>query len=77
MKSLLVVDRNFFAGPDVPQGEEKHVTVQSSHEGIRLAGVIDVVRAVATARAVQAPSPIDVTDAQDLTMARTPASFEI
>ena len=77
MKRLLVVDRDFFTGPDVSQSEEHHVTVQRSHEGIRLAGVIDVVRAVAAPRAVQAETPVDVADAQDLTIACAPASFEI
>lgn len=77
MKGLFVIDRDLFAGPNVSQGEEEHVTVQSSHEGIWLAGVIDVVRAVAAARAVQTKPPIDIADAQDLTMTCAPSRFEI
>jgi hypothetical protein len=77
MKRLLVVDRDLFTGLDVSQSEEQHVTVQSSHEGIRLAGVIDVVRAVAATRAVQTETPIDIADAQDLTITCAPTGFEI
>lgn len=77
MKRLLVVDRYLFAGLDVSQSEEQHVTVQSPHEGIWLAGVIDVMRAVAATRAVKTEPPIDIADAQDLPIARTPTRFEI
>lgn len=77
MKRLLVVDRDFFAGPDVSQSKEQDMTVQSSHEGIWLAGVIDVVRAVAAPRAVQTEPPIDIADAQDLTIACAVASFKV
>ena len=77
MERLLVVDRDFFAGPDVSQSKEQDMTVQSSHEGIWLAGVIDVVRAVAAARAVQTEAPIDVADAQDLTIARALPSLKV
>ena len=77
MQGLLVVDRDFFARPDISQSKEQDVTVQSSHEGIWLAGVIDVVRAVAAPRAVQTEAPIDIADAQDLPIACALASFKI
>ena len=77
MKRLLVVDRDLFAGLNVSQSEEQHVTVQRSHEGIWLAGVIDVVRAVAATRAVQTEVSVDVADAQDLPVMCAPTSFEI
>ena len=77
MKRLLVVDRDLFARPNVPQSEEQHVPVQSFHEGIRLARVIDIVRSVAAPRAVQTEAPVDIADAQDLTITCAPASFEI
>lgn len=77
MKRLLVVDRDFFAGLDVSQSEEEHVTVQGSHEGIWLAGVIDVVRAVTAPRAVHTEAPVDVDDAQDLTIAGALTSFAV
>lgn len=77
MERLLVVDRDFFAGPDISQSKEQDMAVQSSHEGIWLAGVIDVVRAVAAARAVQTETPIDVADAQDLAIACALTSFKV
>ena len=77
MERLLIVDRDFFAGPDVSQSKEQDMTVQGSHEGIWLAGVIDVVRAVAAPRAVQTEAPIDVADAQDLPIVCAPSSFKV
>ena len=77
MKSLLVVNGDFFSGPDISQSKEQDMAVQSSHEGIWLAGVIDVVRSVAAARTVQAEAPIDVADAQDLTIVSALASFKV
>jgi hypothetical protein len=77
MERLLVVDGDFFAGVDVSQSKEQDMAVQSSHEGIWLARVIDVVRAVAAPRAVQTEAPIDVADTQNLTMACAPASFKV
>ena len=77
MERLLVIDRDFFAGPDVSQSKEQDMTVQGSHEGIWLAGVIDIVRAVAAPRAVQAEAPIDVADAQDLPIVCAPSSFKV
>ena len=77
MERLLVVDRDFFAGPNIPQSKEQDMAVQSSHESIWLAGVINVMRSVAAARTVQAETPVDVADAQDLTIARPLASFKV
>ena len=77
MERLLVVDRDFFAGLDVSQSKEQNMAVQSSHEGIWLAGVIDVVRAGTAARAVQAEAPIDVADAQDLAIACALTRFKV
>ena len=77
MERLLIVDRDFFAGPDISQSKEQNMTVQSSHEGIWLAGVIDVVRAVAAPRAIQTEASIDVADAQDLTIVCALTSFKV
>ena len=77
MERLLVVDRDFFAGPDVSQSKEQDMTVQSSHEGIWLAGVIDVVRAVTAPSSVQTEAPVDVADAQDLPIAGPLTSFKV
>ena len=77
MERLLVVDRDFFAGPDVSQSKEQHMTVQRFHEGIWLAGVIDVMRAVAAPRTVQTEPPVNVADTQDLTIASALTSFKV
>jgi hypothetical protein len=77
MQCLFVVNGDFFAGMNIPQGKEQYVAVQILHVGVRLATVIDVVRAVATARAVQTATAIDVTDAEDSAVAAALRSFEI
>jgi len=60
----LVVDRDFFTGLDIAQSDEKNVTVKNLHVGIGLAGMIDVVRTIATAAAVKTPTIINGTDTQ-------------
>jgi len=77
MQSLFVIDRNFFAGMNISQGEEQYVAVQILHEGVRLAAMIDVMRAVPAAGTVQAPTAADVADAQDSAVATALRSFEI
>ena len=63
-KRLLVIDRDLFAGLDVPQREEEHMIVDRFHVSVGLAGVIDVMSSVAAARAVEAPLAVDIADAQ-------------
>ena len=77
MQRLFIVDRDLFAGMNIPQREEEHVTIKSLHVGVRLAAVIDVMRAVAAAAAVQTPMAVDVADAQDGPSARPLSRFEI
>ena len=77
MQSLFVVDGDFFARVNIAQGEEQYVAVQILHVGVRLATVIDVMRAVATAGAVQTPTATYVADAQDSAVATALRSFEI
>ena len=77
MQCFFVVDGDFFAGMNIPQGEEQYVAVQIFHVGVRLATVIDVMRAVATACAVQTVTASDVADAQDSAVATALRSFEI
>ena len=77
MQCLFVVDGDFFAGMNIPQGKKQNVAVQILHEGVRLATVVDVMRAVATARAIQTATAIDVADAQDSAVATALRSFEI
>lgn len=47
------------------------------HVGVRLARVIDVVRAVAATAAVQTEAAIDIADAQDAPIAGSFSCFEI
>lgn len=77
VQSLFIIDGDFFARMNVPQSVEQHVAVQILHIGVRLATVIDVMRAVSVAPAVQAPAAIDVTDAQDSAIAAALRGFEI
>ena len=77
MQCFFVVDGDFFAGMNIPQGEEQYVAVQIFHVGVRLATVVDVMRAVATTCAVQTATAIDVADAQDSAVATALRSFEI
>src|SRR5882724_823639 len=76
MKRVLVIDRDLFAGSNVPQSKEQDVAEDRLHVGVRFARVVDVVGAVAAAAAVQTPTPVDVADAQ-LGSMRAALSFEI
>ncbi len=76
MKRVLIIDRDLFAGSNIPQRKEQDVAEDRLHVGVRFARVIDVVRAVAAAAAVQTPATIDVADAQFGSM-RAALSFEI
>lgn len=64
MKSLFVVHGNLFAWIDITQSKEDHVAIDRAHVGVRLAGMIDVMRAVAAATAVDAPGAVNIADAQ-------------
>ena len=64
MKRRFVVKRNLFANLNVALGNEKNVVVDDSHKRVWLARVVDVVRPVAAATAVQTPLRVDRTDAQ-------------
>ena len=77
MQGLFVIDGNFFAGVNVAQSEEQYVAVQVFHVGVGFATVIDVMGAVTTAAPVQAPTAIEVADAQDSAVATALCSFEI
>src|SRR6185369_14166758 len=77
MQCLFVVDGDFFAGVNIAQREEQYVAVQILHVGVRLARMIDVMRAVAAPGAVQTATAVDVADAQDSAVATELRSFEI
>ena len=64
MECGLVIDRDLFAGFNVAQGDEQDMAVENLHVGVGLAGMIDVVGAVAIAAAVETPAIVDGADAQ-------------
>ena len=66
MKRGFVIDRDLLTRPDIAQSNEEDVVVENLHKGIRLARVINVVRAISTAAAIQAPAVVDCTDPECL-----------
>src|SRR5215210_7660269 len=58
-----VVAGNLFAGAYVAQRHEEQVAAREAHVGVGAAGVVDVVRAVAAARAVEVAAVVDLADA--------------
>jgi hypothetical protein len=62
MKSGFVVDGDFLAGFDVPQGDKENVVVEDLHERVWSARMVDVVRTVSAATSVQTPAPVDFTN---------------
>jgi len=77
MQGLFVINRNFFTRLDIAQSKEQNVSVQILHVSVRLAAVIDVMRAVAAAAAVQAPTTVNVADAKYPTIPATPGRFKV
>ena len=76
MKCGFIVDRDLFAGFDVAQGDEENVIVEDLHESVGNTRVIYVVRAIATATAIQTPATVNFTNSQRLSM-RSPACFSV
>ena len=64
MQRLFVIDRDLFARIDVAQSKEHHVAIDCPDIGVRFARMVDVVRTVAAAAAVDAPDAVEITDAQ-------------
>ena len=64
MKRCLVVDRNLLAGFDITQRNKEDVVVKDLHERVWPTGMINVMRAVAAATAIQTPAIINCTDTQ-------------
>ena len=77
MQRLFVIDRDFFAGPNIAQRKEQQVAVKGPHVCVRLAAMIDVVSAITAATAVYAEPAVDVADAQDAALARALLRFQI
>lgn len=63
MKGRFVVDGNFFARLDVAQSDKKDVAVGNFHKGVGLARMVNVMRAVPSPAAIEAPAIIDRADA--------------
>ena len=76
MKSGLIIERDLFAGAYVAQGIEEDVPVDDLHIAVGLARMVDIVRAVAAATAVDTPSSVYVADAQ-LGAASAPSCFPV
>lgn len=64
MQRLFVIDRDLFARIDIAQSEEHYVAKDGADVGVRLAGMVDVMRTVAAATAVDAPGAVNIADAQ-------------
>jgi len=64
MQRCFVVDRDLFAGFDVAQRAKQNVIVQDLHERVRTAGMVDVMRAVPAATAVQTPTTVYFTNSE-------------
>jgi hypothetical protein len=62
MIRLAVIEQKFLARFDVPQGEEEDVVVNDFAVAVGFAGMIDELRAVAAAAAVNRPIRIDAAD---------------
>ena len=73
---LAVVQRQLLAGFDVAQCVDVDVAVRDAHETVWLARVVDVLRAVAAAAAVDAPLRIYRADVQAAFAAHAPRGFD-
>ncbi len=77
MQGLLVIDRNLLAGANISQSKEQDVAINRLHVSVRGTAVIDVVRSVAAAAAIQAEATVDVTNAKKAPLARALPRFKI
>jgi hypothetical protein len=64
MVRLAVIEQYLLARFDVPQSEKQDVAVDDFAVAVRLAGVIDELRAVAAAAAVYRPVRVNATDVE-------------
>jgi len=65
MQGVFVVDRYLFTGINIMQCEENELTIERASEGVGCAAVIDIVRAITAAAAINAPAMIDTANTQD------------
>lgn len=64
MKSRFIVNRDLLARLNIPQSDEKNMATKNLHVTIWLTGMVNVVRAVPTFAAIEAPAMIDRADAE-------------
>ncbi len=64
MQCLFIVDGYFITWTNIAQREEHYVSIDRPHISIRFARMIDVMRTVAPAAAIDTPDTVDITDAQ-------------
>ena len=74
---LFVIDGDLFSGLNVAQREEQNVPVEDPQVSVRIAGVVDVVSAVAAATSVQAPAAVNITDAKKASLECAFLRFQI
>ncbi len=64
MKRRFVINCYLLSGPDVAQSDKEDVAIEDLHVAIGLAGMVDVMSAVPTFAAVEAPAIINCADTQ-------------
>ncbi len=62
MERGFVIDGNLLAWVNIAECHEDYVSVEDLHVTVGFAGMVDVVRAISTPAAIQAPTIIDGTD---------------
>lgn len=72
-----VIERQFFTWRDVAPREEEHVTVHHAAEAVRLARVVYVGGRVAAAARIDAPSIVELADADLAALRDTTSRFTI
>jgi hypothetical protein len=64
VKGRFVVNRYLLARRNIAQGDKEDVVVDNLHVGVGRTGVVDIVGAVSTLAAIEAPAIVDCADAQ-------------
>ena len=77
MQGLFVINRDLFTWLDIAQSKEQNVSVQILHVSVRLAAVIDIMRAVAAMAAIQTPTTVDVANAKYSSIATASGRFKV
>jgi hypothetical protein len=72
MQSRLVVNSDLLTRLNIAQSNEQNVVVKDLHECIRSAGMIYVVRSVATTTSIETPPTVDLTYTQRFAVSSPP-----